>query len=68
MATKIVINFSDQTLDKITQKAWEIYCKEVGGVAHDGTLLPDWATFRTTKQGKAWLVMIEGVVETKVNL
>lgn len=65
---RIVINFTDQTLDKITEKAWNLYKENVGNVAHDGSPLPDWSAFKGTKQGKAWLAMIEGVIETKVNL
>lgn len=38
---------------------YDTYCRAVGGVAHDGALLPDWKTFRADpskqKQSDAWI-------------
>lgn len=45
--------------------AYELYCKEVGGLAFNGDKLPTWEVFRNdsskTKQIKAWLKIGEMV-------
>lgn len=44
---------------------YDVYCKAVGGVAHDGTPLPDWTQFRADptkqKQSQAWIAVADFV-------
>jgi len=68
MAARITITFKESTVEALTRKAWDIYRKEVGGKAYDGTPLPEWDTFKDTLQGRAWLRTIEGIIETNATI
>lgn len=53
-------------IDKLAEKLYENYCREVGGKAFNGDPLPNWKDFSSDpnkqKQSNAWVSVAVGAV------
>lgn len=53
--------------ETVAEAIYEAYCAAVGGVAFNGDILPNWATFVSDpskkKQADAWLAAAERAIQ-----